>query len=210
MKLIIGEHEADILYAVGRIEPIEGAQRKIVEIVSAKPLPVEVLEAITEGFRTEDGGGYGADYPAYKEVVRHSTWIAEVDANAVIVKEKNTIIAEKEATIAEKETVIQAVTAEKEEAETEVATVRSSINMVLFDRRDDILVELLELMEEWNENGTYIKGDNRKWNGSPYTAIQPSSPNGDMNWAPDKAAALWSIYHAKSFKHALPWVAPTH
>ena len=201
MNIILGEKEVPIIAVVGRGETINDARRDIIELWTDEPLTAEDIEYIkTHDSFTNDMGG---TYNNYKEVVRYSTWLAQVDANAAIVEEKNAIIAEKE-------TAIQAITAEKEEAETKIATVRSSINVALFDRRDDILVELLELMEEWDENGTYVRGDNRKWNGNPYTAIQPSSPNGDMNYAPDKAAALWSIYHAKSFKHALPWVAPTH
>lgn len=195
MKLIIGEHEADILYAVGRIEPIEGAQRKIVEIVSEEPLPAEVLEALSEGFRTEDGG-YGADYPAYKEVVRHSTWVAETDTNAEVVIQKQAEIA--------------VLNTEKEKLVTETRTMKSAAQSVFKGRKDDILVQLIALMDEWDENGSYEAGDVRKWKGHPYAAIQNSTPSGDMNYSPDKAPALWAVYHAKSFEYALPWVSPTH
>lgn len=195
MKLITGEHEADILYTVGRIEPIEGAQRKIVEIVSEEPLPAEVLDALSEGFRTEDGG-YGADYPAYKEVVRHSTWVVEVDTNAEVVIQKQAEIA--------------MLNTEKEKLVTETHTMKSAAQSVFRGRKDDILVQLIALMDEWDENGSYEVGDVRKQDNTPYTAVQATTPNGDLNQSPALASALWVNYHAKSAKYALPYVAPTH
>lgn len=195
MKLIIGEHEADILYTVGRIEPIEGAQRKIVEIVSEEPLPAEVLDALDEGFRTEEGG-HGADYPAYKEVIRHSTWVAEVDPNAEVVIQKQAEIA--------------MLNTEKEKLITETHTMKSAAQSVFRERKDDIFVQLIALMEEWDANGTYEVGDVCKQNNIPYTAVQATTPSGDLNQSPALAPALWVNYHAKSAKYALPYVAPTH
>lgn len=174
MKLIIGEHEADILYTVGRIEPIEDAQRKIVEIVSEEPLPAEVLDALDEGFRTEEGG-YGADYPAYKEVVRHSTWVAEVDPNAEVVVQKQ---------------------AEIESLNTEKTAMRGAMVQVVSTLPDLEASRFVEYAQTLKGDGALIKAGTRiQWEGALKKAAVDLWDNAQST--PAVAPNLWEdvAYH---------------
>ena len=116
------------------------------------------------------------------------------------------LTAEKEQVVAEK----AVVEAEKEAVTTELNSAVSAVRGIFVGRNDDLLIELLSLMEPWDANAAYLRGDVRKHNNVPYTAIQPNTPAGDLNYAPDKAPALWQNYHAKAAKYALPYVAPSH
>jgi hypothetical protein len=193
MNIILGENEVPILTAVGHMETgSNGVQRNIIELWTEEPLTAEDIEYIkTHDSFTNDGGG---TYDNYKEVVRYSTWLAQVDPNAVIVQQ---VTAEKEAAIQEKEAAVQA----KETLQT------VTIPTLLRGRTDDVLVELLDYIPEWTE-GVYVVGDVRKYEDQPKICCQAHDSTDNPSWNPTMAS-LWSPYHAKSAEYALPWIAPT-
>lgn len=187
MNIILGEKEVPIITAVGHMETSSnGLQRNIIELWTDEPLTAEDIEYIkTHDSFTNDGGG---TYDNYKEVVRYSTWLAQVDPNAVIVQQ---VTAEKEAAIQEKE-ALQTIT----------------IPTLLRGRTDDVLVEMLDYIPEWTE-GVYVVGDVRK-DASGYPKICVQAHNSITNPSHDiTVASLWAPYHAKSREHALPFVAVT-
>ena len=186
MNIILGEKEVPIITAVGHVETINGVQRNFIELWTDEPLTAEDIEYIkTHDSFTNDGGG---TYNNYKEVVRYSTWLEQVDPNAALVQK---VTAEKEAAIKEKE-ALQTIT----------------IPTLLRGRTDDVLVEMLDYIPEWAE-GVYVVGDVRK-DASGYPKICVQAHNSITNPSHDiTVASLWAPYHAKSREHALPFVAVT-
>lgn len=101
MDIILGDKKVPIITVIGRVDVINGARRDIIELWSDAPLSTEDLEYIkTHDSFTNDNDG---KYENFKEVVRHSTWLAQVDSSAVIIQQVN---AEKEALVAEKAALI--------------------------------------------------------------------------------------------------------
>ena len=43
----------------------------------------------------------------------------------------------------------------------------------------------------WSPNGSYLIDDIRSYNDTVWLCIQNNTPNGDLNWSPDKAFSLW-------------------
>lgn len=234
MNIILGEKQVPIITAVGHTDTINGARRDIIELWTDEPLTAEDIAYIeTHDSFTNDGGG---TYNNYKNVVRYSTWLAQVDPNAAIVQqvtaEKAALVAEKEALVtakttleAEKTALVETTTAleaenvalveekvvlveEKEAAVQAKETLQTvTIPTLLRGRTDDVLVEMLDYMPEWTE-GKYVIGDVRKYNDQPKICCQAHDSTGNASWNPT-VASLWSPYHAKSVEYALPWIAPT-
>lgn len=203
MKLILGTEQVPLITSIGRTEYIGGISRQILELWTETPLTSAQITALATEWSIEDDGGTISPQRGYTEVIRHSTWVAQTDPNAAIV-------AEKEAQIIVLNEQKTELIAEKEEVVTNLNTVKQSVRAVFTGRKDDLLVELMSIMEPWDAYGSYVPGDVRKHNGAPYTAIQASDPQGNLDWSPDKTPALWAVYHAQSAEFALPWVAPTH
>lgn len=234
MNIILGEKQVPIITVVGRTDTIGGARRDIIELWTDEPLTADDVAYIEshDSFTNDMGGSYNN----YKEVVRYSTWLAQVDPNAAIVQqvtaEKEALVAEKEALTtakttleAEKTALVETTTAleaekvalveekvvlveEKEAAvQAKEALQTVTIPTLLRGRTDDVLVQLLDYMPEWTE-GNYVIGDVRKHNGQPKICCQAHDSTGNPSWNPT-VASLWSPYHAKSAEYALPWITPT-
>lgn len=235
MNIILGEKQVPVITVVGRTDTINGARRDIIELWTEEPLTAEDTAYIEshDSFTNDMGGTYNN----YKEIVRYSTWLAQVDPNAAIVQqvtaEKAALVAEKEALAtakttleAEKTALVETTTAleaekvalveekvvlveEKEAAVQAKETLQTvTIPTLLRGRTDDVLVELLDYIPEWTE-GVYVVGDVRK-DASGYPKICVQAHNSITNPSHDiTVASLWAPYHAKSREHALPFVAVT-
>ena len=234
MNIILGEKQVPIITVVGRVDTINGARRDIIELWTEEPLTAEDTAYIEshDSFTNDMGNSYNN----YKEVVRYSTWLAQVDPNAAIVQqvtaEKAALVAEKEALAtakttleAEKTALVEttaaleaekvalveekAVLVEEKEAAVQAKETLQTVTIptLLRGRTDDVIVEMLKYIPEWTQ-GKYIIGDVRKYNGQPKICSQAHDSTNNATYNPT-VANLWSPYHAKSKEHALPWIAPT-
>ena len=215
-----GDKSIPIRAYYGRIDKIEGVTRDVLDVVTATPLTDDELlalksndwEIVSYGSLTEIQAGYADVVEAHYYFARP---LGDAEMVQTLTEEKTQLLAEKVVLEQQKAAIQEShdvAVAEKEEAVQNVTAIKSSVKSVFRDRNDDILIELIALMEKWDrDGGPYYKGEAVQHNGQPYTAIQPeTTPHGDESHAPDIAKALWSVYHAKSARLALPYVAPTH
>lgn len=181
--------EIPITAHIGRVDNIGSTKREIIELWRDSPFTSEEVEALSTDSKWKmlGDGGFENIFANYTAPVRYTLWLAQVDPNVAIIEQKDeaiaAITAEKEEAVAEKVAAIEA----KEAVVTEFKAAKSTVQTIFTTRKDDILIELISFMDPWDKDGSYTKGDVRKHNDVPYTAIQPSTPNGDMNYAPDKA-----------------------
>lgn len=226
MKIKAGELYIPIKTNIGRNEPIDDIRREIIDVITTSPLTQEQIVALQEN----DWEMYWDDtlqgtQVGYSEIVEYHTWFARPKGNDELVQElqqdKQFLIQQKSVLLEEKEiltTEKEALTTEKVALTNNVRTMRTAAQTFLDNRDDDVLIQLLDLMDEWrlyqeegeNVPSNYTRGQSRKHEGHPYTCIQSHSTDGDANRAPNIAQALWAVYHAKSAQYALPWAAPTH
>ena len=54
---------------------------------------------------------------------------------------------------------------------------------------DEVATSVPELFENWNSDGSFVKGDKRKHNGILYKCLQNHTAQAD--WSPDVAPSLW-------------------
>ena len=206
MNLIFGEITVPVETIIGRTETVDGARRDIIELWTDAPIPQEAVDHIHSGedFTNEDG----AIYTNYNEVVRYTTWLAQNDPNAVLVQQA---IAQKEAVEAEKVLVEEArdtAIGEKLEAVQAKETIQmATIPALLFGRKDDILIDVLEYIPEWTQT-EYKVGDVRKYEDMPWICVMAHDATPHEDWTPGHAA-MWAPYHAQSEEKALDWIAPT-
>ena len=193
MNIILGEKEVPILTAVGHMETgSNGVQRNIIELWTEEPLTAEDIEYIkTHDSFTTDGGG---TYNSYKEVVRYSTWLAQVDPNAVIVQQAPL----------------------KRRPQSRKKKRQQSRKRLLQTRHHPPRSRAAgRTMCWWNcstisLNGQrgFMSGDVRKYEDQPKICCQAHDSTDNSIMEPPTMASLWSPYHAKSAEYALPWIAP--
>lgn len=124
---------------IGRVDVINGARRDIIELWSDAPLSTEDLDYIkTHDSFTNDNDG---KYENFKEVVRHSTWLAQVDPSAVIIQQVN---AEKEALIAEKAALAEEMAALITERDKLVA----ALPTLLEGQSEEVVLQFKEYLPE--------------------------------------------------------------
>lgn len=190
------------------------------DVISHEDLNTILSNTIT----LTDVGGIETRYVGYTSVHSHELVLLKTTEADVVVDELQRVLASQEAAVAALTAEKESIVSEKEAIQTRAVALESSVGEMrgaatsfLRGKNDDTLVELLSLTSEWElhdqdtgEAVRYELGDVRKHNGHPYICIQAHSTDGDSGRAPDMAAALWSPYHAKSARLALPWLKPTH
>ena len=102
---------------------------------------------------------------------------------------------------------VDAIEEENIKLKQDIAEVSTAIPTLLRGKTDDTLVSLLKFIPEWDE-GKYVIGDVRKYDGQPRICCQAHDSTGNEAWNPT-VASLWSPYHAMSREHALTWISPT-
>lgn len=70
------------------------------------------------------------------------------------------------------------------------------------------VISCAALLPAWAQ-GPYTAGQVVSHNGQPWRCLQAHDSSGDAAWAPGVAPSLWGPYHSRSYRWALPWIAPT-
>ena len=79
----------------------------------------------------------------------------------------------------------------------------------------DGVIESAPLQKVWKPGTmtapvTYERGDIRTDENQPWKCNQTHTHHGEDGWNPAANRALWSPYHAKTARNALPYVPPTN
>ena len=102
---------------------------------------------------------------------------------------------------------VGAMEIENQKLTEEITKMSALIPSLLQGKQSDTLVALLKYIPEWEE-GVYVIGDVRQYDGQPKICVQAHDSTGNGTWNPT-VGSLWAPYHAKSAEYALPWIRPT-
>jgi hypothetical protein len=207
MKIIAGTHEIPIVMTIGRTEYIDGVQRQILEIWTDEPLTADETAALEQDWSIENESGDVIPQYGYNDIVRHSTWVAQVDANMARVRQQDDEIA--------------ALTAEKAAMQQDRDAAKAKVSDMLDTISDNISTNysktLATFYPSWDE--LVAKGDKiiaqttrvirhgEDANGNPqlYRVILDTVPTAEMT--PDKIATNFDPVGIGSSGYPL-WTKP--